>query len=128
MKRIMSWFLLLSFIGLLLFVVSKPVKAQEKTFPVGVSIPVSNIILCFNKEDAQIIADNKSERSPAIDALVNTRKCVPVFGFYLVGVYTKEVYRNGEWSVWEFKSGSAVMYEATNWVSYIPKKKGELES
>ena len=125
MKKVMSWLLLLSFIGLLLFVVSKPARAQDKTFMVGVLLEISNFVVCFDQESARVIADNKGKGSPEIDALAEAKKCLyapPTIVFR--GVYTQEVYRNGEWAVWEFKSGSATLYEATDWTPVVKGQVG----
>ena len=117
----MSWFLLLSFIGLLLFVVSKPVKAQEKIFTLGV-VADSEALMCHTQEDAQVIADNKGEESPEIKMLVLLKKC----GFLVAtGVYIQKVYEKDGWAVYEFSIGSRSFYEATDWIG---KPKGQVDT
>jgi len=123
MKKIMSWFLLLllSFIGLLLFVVAKPVKAKDKTFPVGVPVQ-TQALFCFTKEDAQVIADNKGEESLEIEVLMVTRKCRTMRG---VAIYVREVYRNGAWAVWELKASNIpVFFEATDYRGVVKGQVG----
>lgn len=114
MKRILSWVFLLSFIGLLLFVVAKPVKAQDKQFRLGVVVDTT-AVFCFLKEDAVIIADNKGN---VPDELLLSRKCFQGQGR---GVYIKETYRNKEWGVYEFSVGNKSFYEATNWKIAPPR-------
>jgi len=97
-------------IGLLLLLSAPCISFAAETFPVGVPIPVKDVLFCFNKEDAQKIADNKGD-APAI--LFFERKCALFHG---IAVYVKEVYRKDDWAVWEIHSaGIPVFYEATDW-------------
>lgn len=122
MKRIISWFLLLSFIGLLLFVVAKPVRAQDKTFTIGVPI-MSQALFCHDLESAKVIANNKGAESPEIEVLMFEKKC---FGGTGIGIYVKEVYRKGTWAVWEFTIGNKSFYEPTDWKGVKPPPKGQM--
>lgn len=86
-------------------------------FPVGVPVE-TQALFCLEQNDAQVIADAKGDLTPEVRVLVVSGKCRQLSG---VAIYVKEVYRNGEWAVWELKSGNIpAFYEATDWKP-IPK-------
>lgn len=98
-------------------------QQQEKKFPQGVAVEVQ-ALFCLTKEDAQVIADTRGEVTPQLQVLMMTGKCRQLSG---VAVYLKEVYRNGDWAVWELTSGNIpTFYEATDWTSFVPPKPGQL--
>lgn len=111
--------------GLLLILLAPCTSiAQEKKFPQGVAVEIS-ALFCLEQSDAQAVADAKGNATPEIRILVMTGKCREMSG---VAVYVKEVYRNGEWSVWELRSGNIpTFYEATDWTSFKPRPKGSIE-
>ena len=84
-------------------------RAQEKTFPQGVPVE-TQALFCFDQKSAEIVADNKGD---VPQNLILERKCAQMRG---VAIYVREVYRNGEWAVWELKSGNLpTFYEPTDW-------------
>lgn len=87
--------------------------AQSKTFPVGTPV-VTQALFCFDRESAKIVADNRGDfELPAVKALIAANKCAGGRG---VATYVREVYRNGDWAVWELTSGNLPsLYEATDW-------------
>ena len=117
-----GWFILaLIAIAIAFFVL--PAQAQEKKFPVGVPVQ-TQALFCLEQKDAQVIADNKGESSPEIVGLVINGKCRQLSG---VAVYVKEVYRKGEWAVWELTSPNIPkFYEPPDWVGVPARKRGEV--
>lgn len=98
-------------VAIILLVASASALAQEKTFPIGVVVE-TQALFCVDKESAQVIADAKGEESPEIEVLIHQRKC---FGGIGRGIYVREVYRKGKWSVWEFSVGTRSYFEPTDW-------------
>jgi len=99
---------ILGIILLMVLLVAGKARAQDKTFPLGVVVD-SQALFCETKEDAQVVADNNGNIP---EELVLTRKCFSGIGR---GVYVKEVYRKGEWAVYEFSVGTRSYYEATDY-------------
>jgi len=96
---------------------------EQKRFPIGVPV-MTQAVFCFDLEAAKTLADVKGNyEDPKAKPLFDGRKCGGLRG---VAVYVREVYRNGEWAVWELQSGNVgPFYEATNWKGYRP---GQVES
>jgi hypothetical protein len=111
MKRLVAYTLLV--------LSSQIANAQSKTFPVGTPV-VTQALFCFDQESAKIVADNKGDfELPEVKALIVANKCAGGRG---VATYVREVYRNGDWAVWELQSGNLPpLYEATDWK---PRKNG----
>ena len=102
---------------LLLLLAFCKAEAQDKRFPTDVAVE-TQAIFCIDKKDAQVIADAKGELTDEVKDILVDEKCALLQG---VAVYVREVYRNGDWAVWELRSGNIpAFYEATNWKP-IPK-------
>lgn len=87
-------------------------REDDKTFPVGIPVE-AEALFCINLEAAKAIADSKGESTPAIGRALRLGVCMPLQG---VAEYVREVYRNGDWAVWELKSDRTPrFYEATDW-------------
>lgn len=96
-------------------------RAADNRFPVGIPI-FTQANICLDLESAKVMADNKGSLShPDVAVLFKTDKCGGARG---TATYVREVYRNGEWAVWELQSDGRSFYEATNWKGYVPGQVG----
>lgn len=102
-------------LAIVLLLVYAGVCAAQQKFKLHQAGPESNVSQCFERQAAIDIADagNSFAREAIFRAYFKTGTCVIMTS---VASYSHQIYRNGDYRVYEGRVGTVTVFTPTSWI------------